>query len=592
MAEESGRAETVRAEFVSNLSRNTTVPIITSAVIAVVVALVLFGTVSGVGLLVWVAGALLLNLARFVHLFRLRRRPGNPASVRVTANWTTWYVGLSGCLWGAAGYIFFPSAQFIFQVFLAFVLGGLVAGSLAGYGAWLPAFYSYLLPSMAPITVRFFLEMTQIAFAMGSLLFLYSVAIAVLAHTVNRSLLRSANLQVDKNALVDDLSQAKLEAENANRAKDEFLSRISHELRTPLNAILGYGQLLKRESDGATKGAGRRSVDQITQAGEHLLALINEILRLAEVNARTVSLQTANVEMRGILDACVGLIRPEADRRGVNIEDRTEATTLPAVRADSLRLREVLLNLLSNAVKYNRPQGTVTVDAREHEGFLHIAIADTGMGIAEDMRHDVFQPFNRLRQDGESIEGTGIGLAIAKQFTELMNGKIGFNSEPGSGSTFWVEIPIAEDETVAPAQNASTTRVTDAIGSDANSGTYAILYVEDNLTNQELMRDICALRENIDVHCVQSAEEGFAALARQEFHLVFMDIALPGIDGFEALQRLQGSDVTRDIPVVALSANAMPSDIKKGVDAGFRRYLAKPIDIDEILSLIDGLRRG
>ena len=214
------------------------------------------------------------------------------------------------------------------------------------------------------------------------------------------------------------------------------------------------------------------------------------------------------------------------------------------------------------------------------------------MGIAEDMRHDVFQPFNRLRQDGESIEGTGIGLAIAKQFTELMNGKIGFNSEPGSGSTFWVEIPIAEDETVAPAQNASTTRVTDAIGSDANSGTYAILYVEDNLTNQELMRDICALRENIDVHCVQSAEEGFAALARQEFHLVFMDIALPGIDGFEALQRLQGSDVTRDIPVVALSANAMPSDIKKGVDAGFRRYLAKPIDIDEILSLIDGLRRG
>ena len=329
MAEESGRAETVRAEFVSNLSRNTTVPIITSAVIAVVVALVLFGTVSGVGLLVWVAGALLLNLARFVHLFRLRRRPGNPASVRVTANWTTWYVGLSGCLWGAAGYIFFPSAQFIFQVFLAFVLGGLVAGSLAGYGAWLPAFYSYLLPSMAPITVRFFLEMTQIAFAMGSLLFLYSVAIAVLAHTVNRSLLRSANLQVDKNALVDDLSQAKLEAENANRAKDEFLSRISHELRTPLNAILGYGQLLKRESDGATKGAGRRSVDQITQAGEHLLALINEILRLAEVNARTVSLQTANVEMRGILDACVGLIRPEADRRGVNIEDRTEATTLP-----------------------------------------------------------------------------------------------------------------------------------------------------------------------------------------------------------------------------------------------------------------------
>ena len=383
------------------------------------------------------------------------------------------------------------------------------------------------------------------------------------------------------------LITAKDDAEAANRAKSEFLSRMSHELRTPMNAILGFGQLLDSDSGHPLDAVQRPSVEHILKAGEHLLELINEVLDLVGVESGRVALSIEDVEPRSVIDDCLPMAERLAEIRDITLVDRTRGVALPAVRADFTRFKQVLLNLLSNAVKYNRPGGSVFLDAERRDGgTLRISVADTGRGIPDDRQRDIFEPFSRIKSAGEEIEGTGIGLTITRRLMELMDGRVGLQSTVGEGSVFWIDFPLAPHrdgaDLAAPPGDILASETDLTVGPGART----VLYVEDNPTSLLLMERIVQRVDGLTLISTHNAELALALAEKRQPDLIMMDINLPGIDGVEAMKRLRANPKTRAIPVIALSANAMPADIKRGLSAGFRDYLIKPIKIEEVLAAI------
>ena len=381
-----------------------------------------------------------------------------------------------------------------------------------------------------------------------------------------------------------DLQIAKVAAEKANLSKSEFLSSMSHELRSPLNAILGFAQLLESESPPPTPSQ-LESIGRILQAGWHLLNLINEILDLAKIESGKFSLSPEPVSLPEVLVECKGMIDGLAQKRGIGLEFPTFATPCFA-HADRTRLKQILLNLLSNAIKYNREQGQVAISVmRTDSGMIRIEIRDTGSGLPPEQLQQLFQPFNRLGQENSGEEGTGIGLVVAKQLVEIMGGTIGVQSEVGTGSVFWFELqPGTEtelpDEVEVPTSGAS------------DSGTEfvrmrTILYVEDNPANLSLVEKLVARRA--DVHLLSAATGTLGIqMARTNLpKIILMDINLPDISGIDAMRILREDPSTAHIPVVAISANAMPHDIALGLKAGFFQYLTKPINILEFNKVLD-----
>lgn len=379
------------------------------------------------------------------------------------------------------------------------------------------------------------------------------------------------------------LTQAMAVAEKANLAKSDFLSSMSHELRTPLSAILGFAQLIESGNPPPT-ATQKRSIDQILQAGWYLLELINEILDLALIESGKLSLSLEPMGLADVMLECAAMIEPQAHKRGIRV-------TFPPlgmrhfVKADRTRVKQVLINLLSNAIKYNSVGGSVTVTCEERvPGRIRIAVEDAGSGLAPEQIEQLFQPFNRLGQEANAEEGTGIGLVMTKRLVELMGGVIGLESTVGQGSTFWFEMDLthtrvqeAGAETDEPIK---TYRQTDA-------AQHLLLYVEDNPANLMLVEDLIARRPDIKLITARDGLEG-VALARSALpDMILMDINLPGISGITALLILAKDPTTKHIPIVALSANAMPRDIAKGLEAGFFRYLTKPIKVNEFMDTLD-----
>ena len=390
-----------------------------------------------------------------------------------------------------------------------------------------------------------------------------------------------------------ELGLAMEAAKSANAAKSAFLSSMSHELRTPLNAILGFAQILTSESLPTTLAQKKEFASHVLKAGRHLLTLINEILDLAKVESGTVNLSMEPVALDEILAECRGMVEPMGTPR--NIRMLFPGPTGAVLRADRTRLKQVLLNLLSNAVKYNRDMGTVAVDCK-HVGpqRVRLSIQDTGHGLSPDQVDSLFQPFNRLGQENGSEEGTGIGLVVTRRLVELMKGAIGVTSSVGVGTVFWIELDATEP---VPSIAGKTVRAIGSREPAAGGQSHTLLYVEDNPANLKLVKEIVLFRPELRLLTAPDAHLGIDMAKAHQPQLILMDINLPGMNGVDALLALRRDPRTSHIPVLALTANAMPRDIEKGLEAGFYRYLTKPINIDEFneaidhtLAMIDGLR--
>ena len=381
-----------------------------------------------------------------------------------------------------------------------------------------------------------------------------------------------------------EFERATAAAEKANLAKSDFLSSMRHELRSPLNAILGFAQLMNSDSPPPTPSQ-MASIDQILHAGWYLLKLINEILDLAQIESGRLALSLEPTSLAEVMFECQAMIEPQAQKRGIRM-------TFPRfdisyyVKADRTRLKQVLINLLSNAIKYNQPNGTVVVNcATSTPERIRVSVKDTGAGLPPDMLMQLFQPFNRLGQEGSTEEGTGIGLVMSKRVVELMGGVMGVESAVGLGSVFWFElnsaaapqlaVDRAEPAAIAPAE----------VQPDARLRT--LLYVEDNPANLKLVEQLIARRPDMRLLSARDGNLGIQLARSKRPHVILMDINLPGISGIEALNILREDPATAHIPVVALSANAMPRDIKKGLKAGFFRYLTKPIKVNEFMDTLD-----
>jgi len=383
-----------------------------------------------------------------------------------------------------------------------------------------------------------------------------------------------------------ELEGARSVAEKANLAKSDFLSSMSHELRSPLNAILGFAQLMESASPLPTDSQ-KESIAQILQAGWHLLKLINEILDLAVIESGKVSLSPESVSLAEVMSECQAMMEPQAQPRGIRMTfPRFDDDAPFFVKADRTRLKQIIINLLSNAIKYNKEQGTIivgcTVSAPER---IRISVADTGAGLPPEKLAQLFQPFNRLGQEAGAVAGTGIGLVVTKRLAELMEGAFGVESTVGVGSVFWCELNSAAAPQLAVQSGEAEASVPPQLPAGAARRT--LLYVEDNPANMKLVEKLIARYPDIQLVTAVNGTLGIELARSIQPQVILMDINLPGISGIEALKILREDPATAHIPVVALSANAMPRDIAKGLEAGFFRYITKPIKVNELMDTLN-----
>jgi PAS domain S-box-containing protein len=385
----------------------------------------------------------------------------------------------------------------------------------------------------------------------------------------------------DRNRAEAAIREAKDEAERANRAKSEFLSRMSHELRTPLNSILGFGQLLQLEDLPVSAAEG---VDRIVSAGRHLLSLINEVLEISRIESGVQAISVEPVHACDPLNEAFELVRPLATGRGIELVRDLHGALYQFVLADYQRLKQVLLNVLMNAVKYNHPDGMVTVSAEVLGDRLRFRVTDTGLGMDAADVEKIFLPFERLDADKTDAEGTGLGLALSKSLIESMGGSIGVErSIKGRGSVFFVELPVTQGALREPDVLLEPDRLT---GVTADLGPVTILYIEDNLANLELVRRVLARAGEPTLMPAMQGQLGIELAALHGPDLILLDMHLPDIDGEEVLRRLREDERTRRIPVVILSADATPSQIDRLKAGGAADYVTKPLDIAAFLETV------
>lgn len=383
------------------------------------------------------------------------------------------------------------------------------------------------------------------------------------------------------------LEEARHLAEAASAAKSEFLSSMSHELRTPLNAILGFTQLLQLDRKQPLSARQLERLQHVMRSGEHLLRLIDDVLDLSHIEAGRLTISSEPVAVADVLAEVVHVLEPMAARAGIQVAINTVDGHPPRVVADRTRLAQILMNFGSNAIKYSKPEGHLWLCTEAVGDMLRITVRDDGIGIPEEKRDKIFEPFQRAGQEAGPIEGTGIGLTICKRLVELMRGSIGFTSEAGRGSEFWLELPIyrmrTADMAVPHAPSSASWRLAEG------QLRHTVVYVEDNPSNIAFMRDIFSELPSVELLTAASAELGLDMIRAHRPKAVIMDINLPGMSGLEAVKRLRDWPETRQIPIIGLSAAALIKDKARAQEAGFRHYFTKPVKVDELMQALEEL---
>jgi PAS domain S-box-containing protein len=388
----------------------------------------------------------------------------------------------------------------------------------------------------------------------------------------------------------EELKRTQVAAEAASAAKSEFLSSMSHELRTPLNAILGFTQLLQRDKKTPLTARQKGMTDQVLKGGEHLLRLIDDVLDLARIETGHISLSVEPVSVHVVLAEVKATLEPMAERAGVGLEIASLPDDLPMIVADRTRFAQILMNYGSNAIKYGRRGGRVRFEAKVTlAGRVRITVSDDGIGIPAENQAKIFQPFHRAGQETGPIEGTGIGLSISKQLAEMMHGQTGFHSTVGEGSEFWLELPAREADISASTLTLKAAVPGASALQEGEGPLYTVVYVEDNPSNLVFMKELMADLGRVELYTAPTAEIGIELTRARLPNVVLMDINLPGMSGFEGLRRLREWPETRDIPVIALSAAATDRDKKRAMEAGFHRYLTKPVRVAELVAELEAL---
>ncbi len=378
-----------------------------------------------------------------------------------------------------------------------------------------------------------------------------------------------------------ELIVAKDFAEQANQAKSDFLSRMSHELRTPLNAILGFSQLLQMDLDNPLNSEQLDQIDEIIGSGNHLLNLINEVLDLSRVEAGKFTLSMEPVDIGAVIDQALTIIKPMAEQQRITINYHKSGTQSIFAFADNTRVKQILLNLLSNAIKYNRENGAIDISIEETDKRVTISVRDQGYGLNKDELGKLFRPFERLKAEGSNIQGTGIGLTLSKRFAELLQGDIQVTSTPGMGSTFSLVLnkPESADQMMDPL-------TTNEVSVLHLSGKKVILYIEDNVSNQKLVKTILDKQPDLELLIADNPSDGLLIAKSHQPDLIIMDINLPQFDGIEAMKRLRADPATRNIPSIAYSADITRKSITRGMEAGFKEYLEKPIEAQKLIEAL------
>lgn len=386
---------------------------------------------------------------------------------------------------------------------------------------------------------------------------------------------------------ITPLIEASRAAEAANRAKSDFLSGMSHELRTPLNAVLGFAQLLQMPGSGPLTVRQQEFVDYILRGGGHLLRLIDDVLSFAKLDAGKLPIRIEVFAPQTLIADLEPIVAPLAREAGISLH-WPETTNLPLLRADRVRTAQALLNLLSNAIKYNRPMGHAWLHVEPQREWLRFTVQDDGPGIPFERQAELFQPFNRLGREAGGIEGSGIGLALTRKLVETMEGRIDFDSRPGEGSRFWIELPLGH---AAPSAVPSPGASEQSEYTRVQHGRFTLLYVEDHAPNRILMQHLMASLPNVNYHAAATGQAGLDLARRIRPDVILVDINLPDIDGYAVLRALRSDPQTAAIPVAALTSEVHPDAIARGRQAGFELYFTKPVDFAGLLSGLDRLLR-
>ncbi|MFW5450935.1 MAG: sensor histidine kinase [Methylophagaceae bacterium] len=424
-----------KTESIRFLYQGAITGLVVNILLASLVLAVLWGQVEHERLLYWFLTLGALTIIRAFTVYKVNSKTDD------TLNMKAWYLifitltTLSGLLWGGSIWFFAPYNDLIAPVALVFAFGGLTSGAAATLGVVLQVYFIYIWVIILPSVFWFYVQPSSTYSILSMMLVIYMFAMMAAGYTYRKILIKSIVISTD-------LIEAKNYAEVANQAKSKFLSSMSHEFRTPLNAILGFAQLLKMDTKAMDKEQCE-NVDFIFNSGSHLLALVNDVLELAKIEAGDTSMTIEDVAVNEIVAKCIPLLQADASKRQIKFNNDISGDVI-MVRADSTKLKQVFLNLLSNAIKYNREGGSITLSSYNTDSqYLRIEITDTGEGITKENHDKLFTAFERLDYENSVIEGTGIGLMLTKQIVEVMGGHIGFHSEEGKGSTFWVELPLA-----------------------------------------------------------------------------------------------------------------------------------------------------